>query len=149
MSLLSLSHSLSCHLFKVMSPLLCLNKLNRILKAIWRESHRWTGCIEEITINPLLSVRRREVTKEDNRDAQLGSHWDTKDTVKGWFSLVKLPFLAQIKNILYCFHCYELHTDHVKLLYSPVSQNKCTDVVQKTQMDRISVLNYHCTDFYQ
>lgn len=33
-SLLPLSHSLRCHLFKVMSPLLCLNKLNRILKAI-------------------------------------------------------------------------------------------------------------------
>lgn len=34
--------------------------------------------MEEITINPLLSDRRSEVTKEDNRDAQLGSHRDYK-----------------------------------------------------------------------
>lgn len=50
----SLTSSLATF-FKVMSPLLCLNKLNRILKAVWRWSHRWTGCTEEITINPLLS----------------------------------------------------------------------------------------------
>lgn len=34
--------------------------------------------MEEITINPLLSERRSEVTKEDNRDAQLGSRRDYK-----------------------------------------------------------------------
>lgn len=34
--------------------------------------------MEEITINPLLSARRRAVTKEDNCDAQLGSCRDNK-----------------------------------------------------------------------
>ncbi len=48
--------------------------------------------MEEITINPLLSERRSEVTKEDNRDAQLGSHCDYKRHSERLIPSVKSAF---------------------------------------------------------
>lgn len=58
--------------------------------------------MEEITINPLLSQRRSEVTKEEDRNPRLGSRRDYKRhsqrlilSVKTVFSLSLMPACGQ------------------------------------------------------